>query len=70
MKVIIFAKGTEIWARDTLSKENRLSLSFLKDGTQQQIIAALEESLTQARAQKDLSYDVDGVANISPVTSG
>lgn len=68
MKVIIFKDSQEIWERDTHSKENCTSLSFIKDGTQQQIIAALEESLAQARAQQDLSYDVDGVTNISSVT--
>lgn len=67
MKVILFKNGQEVWARDIYSKENHTSLSFIKDGTQQQIIAALEESLTQARAQQDLSYDVDRVTNISSV---
>ncbi|MBV4366298.1 hypothetical protein [Erwinia phyllosphaerae] len=68
MKVVITVEGKEIWARDILSQENLTSLSYLKDGTQQKIIAALEESLTQARAQEKLSYNVNGIADISSMT--
>ncbi|WP_428980768.1 Rrf2 family transcriptional regulator [Erwinia amylovora] len=46
-----------IWFRDTEKREGMASLLYLKDGTQQKIIAALEGALAQARAEYLCSND-------------
>ncbi|HIE8673123.1 TPA: Rrf2 family transcriptional regulator [Klebsiella pneumoniae] len=51
MKVAIEVNGEVIWYRDSDKQEGVVSLGYLKDGTQQKIIAALEEALLQAKGQ-------------------
>ena len=59
MKVAIEVKGEVIWFRDSDKQEGVASLGYLKDGTQQKIIAALEEALFQAKGQMLLPDYVD-----------
>ena len=59
MKVAIEVIGEGIWDRDSDKKEGGASLGYLKDGTQQKIIAALEEALFQAKGQMLLPDYVD-----------
>ncbi|HCI8540025.1 TPA: Rrf2 family transcriptional regulator [Klebsiella variicola] len=59
MKVAIEANGEIIWYRDSDKQEGMASLGYLKDGTQQKIIAALEEALFQAKGQMLLPDYVD-----------
>jgi hypothetical protein len=58
MKVAIEVNGEVIWYRDS-DKQEGASLGYLKDGTQQKIIAALEEALFQAKGQMLLPDYVD-----------
>lgn len=51
MKVSIESNGEVIWYRDAEKVEGMISTSYIKDGTQQKIIAALEEALFQAKGQ-------------------
>lgn len=59
MKVAIEVNGEVIWYRDSDKQEGMVSLGYLKDGTQQKIIAALEEALLQAKGQMLLPDYVD-----------
>ncbi|EPJ7883056.1 Uncharacterised protein [Raoultella ornithinolytica] len=59
MKVAIEVNGEVIWYRDSETLEVMASLGYLKDGTQQKIIAALEEALFQAKGQMLLPDYVD-----------
>ncbi|HDG8169511.1 TPA: Rrf2 family transcriptional regulator [Klebsiella pneumoniae] len=59
MKVAIEVNGEVIWCRDSDKQEGMVSLGYLKDGTQQKIIAALEEALFQAKGQMLLPDYVD-----------
>ena len=59
MKVAIEVNGEVIWYRDSDKQEGVASLGYLKDGTQQKIIAALEEALFQAKGQMLLHDYVD-----------
>ena len=59
MKVAIEVNGEVIWYRDSEKQEGMASLGYLKDGTQQKIIAALEEALLQAKGQMLLPDYVD-----------
>lgn len=59
MKVEIKKDAEVIWVRDSASLEGMASLGYLKDGTQQKIIAVLEDALYQAKAQLLLPNDVD-----------
>lgn len=56
MKVAIEVNGEVIWYRDNDKQEGMASLGYLKDGTQQKIIAALEDALTQANGE-NLCWD-------------
>ncbi|PLP05503.1 Rrf2 family transcriptional regulator, partial [Klebsiella pneumoniae] len=51
MKVAIEVNGEVIWYRDSDKQEGMASVGYLMDGTQQKIIAALEEALFQAKGQ-------------------
>ncbi|MGE5987415.1 Rrf2 family transcriptional regulator [Klebsiella michiganensis] len=57
MKVAIEVNGEVIWYRDSDKQEGMASVGYLRDGTQQKIIAALEESLFQAKGQLNLPDD-------------
>lgn len=59
MKVAIEVNGEVIWYRDSETLEGMASLGYLKDGTQQKIIAALEGALTQAIGEALSSDEVD-----------
>lgn len=59
MKVAIEVNGEVIWYRDSDKQEGMASLGYLRDGTQQIIIAALEEALFQAKGQMLLPDYVD-----------
>lgn len=59
MKVAIEVNGEVIWFRNSETLEGMASLGYLKDGTQQKIIAALEEALFQAKGQMLLPDYVD-----------
>lgn len=59
MKVAIEVNGEVIWYRDSDKQEGVASVGYLRDGTQQKIIAALEESLFQAKGQLNLPDDID-----------
>lgn len=59
MKVAIEVNGEVIWYRDSETLEGMASLGYLKDGTQQKIIAALEDALFQAKGQMLLPDYVD-----------
>ncbi|HBR0925839.1 TPA: Rrf2 family transcriptional regulator [Klebsiella quasipneumoniae subsp. quasipneumoniae] len=59
MKVAIEVNGEVIWYRDSEKQEGMASLGYLKDGTQQKIIAALEGALTQAIGEALSSDEVD-----------
>lgn len=59
MKVSIEKNGQVIWCRDSETLEGMASLGYLKDGTQQKIITALEDALFQAKGQLLLPDDVD-----------
>lgn len=48
-----------IWMRDAETGEGIASRGYLEDGTQQKIIAALEEALFQAKGQAGLVNNVD-----------
>lgn len=59
MKVAIEVNGEVIWYRDSDKQEGMASVGYLRDGTQQKIIAAIEESLFQAKGQLNLPDDID-----------
>lgn len=52
MKVAIEVNGEVIWYRDSDKQEGMASVGYLRDGTQQKIIAALEGALSQAKGEK------------------
>ncbi|EOQ50823.1 hypothetical protein WC7_01687 [Citrobacter sp. KTE151] len=57
-----------LWSYDTTNQQNITDMCFLKDGTQQTIITALENACTQAKGQILLSDDVNGVSDICTMT--
>ncbi|MGQ4629700.1 Rrf2 family transcriptional regulator [Raoultella ornithinolytica] len=59
MKVAIEVNGEVIWFRNSETLEGMASLGYLKDGTQQKIIAALDGALTQAIGEALSSDEVD-----------
>lgn len=59
MRVIIESEDVVIWYRDAKQHEGTVSLNFVKDGTQQKIITALEEAIFQAKNQMYLSDNID-----------
>lgn len=58
MKVLIEMNDEVIWYRDNSTPRGMASLGYLKDGTQQRIIAALEDALLQAKGES-LSQNAD-----------
>lgn len=55
LRVTVSDKDDVLWMRDSATLEGIMSLGYLKDGTQQRIIAALEDALFQAKSQLSLS---------------
>lgn len=51
MKVVIETPEGIIWMRDADAGEGIASTGYVRDGTQQKIIAALEEALFQAKGE-------------------
>lgn len=51
LKVTVSDKDDVLWMRDSATLEGIMSLGYLKDGTQQRIITALEDALEQAKGQ-------------------
>nr|WP_306804882.1 Rrf2 family transcriptional regulator [Providencia sp. PROV195] len=51
MKVSIEVNGKTIWYRDEEKLEGMASTGYIKDGTQEKIIAALESALFQAKGE-------------------
>ncbi|MBW3118844.1 Rrf2 family transcriptional regulator [Providencia rettgeri] len=51
MKVSIEVNGKTIWYRDEEKLEGMMSTGYIKDGTQEKIIAALESALEQAKGE-------------------
>ncbi|UPS64244.1 Rrf2 family transcriptional regulator [Providencia rettgeri] len=51
MKVSIEVNGKTIWYRDEEKLEGMASTGYIKDGTQEKIIAALENALFQAKGE-------------------
>ncbi|HBV9941865.1 TPA: Rrf2 family transcriptional regulator [Klebsiella aerogenes] len=52
MKVAIEVNGEVIWFRNGETLEGMACTSYLKDGTQQKIITALEDALNQAKGEQ------------------
>lgn len=52
MKVAIEVGGAVIWFRDEDKKEGMACTGYIKDGTQQKIISALEDALKQAKGEQ------------------
>ncbi|MBA0190370.1 Rrf2 family transcriptional regulator [Pectobacterium odoriferum] len=65
MKVSIESSGEVIWYRDAENLEGMASTGYIKDGTQQKIIAALEGALFQAKGQMLCWDDGNAVTDIS-----
>ncbi len=63
MKVIIEAPEGIIWMRNADTGEGLASKGYIKDGTQQKIIAALEEALAQAKDEALCWDNVNGMPN-------
>lgn len=59
MKVTIETPEGIIWMRDAETGEGMASRGYMKDGTQQKIIASLEEALFQAKGQAGLADNID-----------
>ncbi|WP_338494307.1 Rrf2 family transcriptional regulator [Erwinia aphidicola] len=51
MKVTITEMDQCLWMRDGSTGEGVASKGYIKDGTQEKIIAALEEALRQAKSE-------------------
>ncbi len=55
--------------RDTKTLEGLACTSYAKDGTQQKIITALEDALSQAKGELLCSNYTDSVANVGASTA-
>ncbi|MDE1494877.1 Rrf2 family transcriptional regulator [Xenorhabdus bovienii] len=51
MKVSIELNGETVWYRDEEKGEGMASTGYIKDGTQQKVITALEFALFQAKSE-------------------
>ncbi|HGM5417677.1 TPA: Rrf2 family transcriptional regulator [Serratia liquefaciens] len=59
MRVTIEMPEGVIWMRDAETGEGMASRGYMKDGTQQKIIAVLEEALSQAKGEALCWDDAD-----------
>ncbi|BBK13558.1 MULTISPECIES: immunoglobulin domain-containing family protein [Klebsiella] len=59
MKVAIEVNGEVIWFRNGETLEGMACTSYVKDGTQQKIITALDDALTQAKSEMLVFDNVD-----------
>lgn len=64
LKVTVSDKDDALWMRNSATLEGISSRGYLKDGTQQKIIAALEHALGQARGELLCWNNTDGVADV------
>ncbi|MDU6432041.1 MAG: Rrf2 family transcriptional regulator [Pantoea sp.] len=51
MKITVIEAGEVIWMRDSETGEGIASKGYVQDGTQQKLIAVLEEALEQAKSE-------------------
>ena len=51
MKITVIEAGEVIWMRDSETGEGIASRGHVQDGTQQKLIAVLEEALEQAKSE-------------------
>ncbi|EAO8184604.1 hypothetical protein AHV57_28765, partial [Salmonella enterica] len=63
LKVTVSDKDDVLWMRNSATLEGIASRGYLKDGTQQKIIAALEHALGQAQGELLCWNNTDGVAD-------
>ncbi|BCT19804.1 TPA: Rrf2 family transcriptional regulator [Enterobacter asburiae] len=68
MKVNVEQNGETIWMRDNETFEGIACTSYVKDGTQQKIITALEDALNQAKGELLCWDDRDRVTDRSRTT--
>lgn len=68
MKVIVEQSGETIWSRDNETLEGVACISYIKDGTQQKIITALEDAINQAKGELLCWDDGDRVTDRSLTT--
>ncbi|EKN4700419.1 Rrf2 family transcriptional regulator [Yersinia ruckeri] len=59
MEINCIEGGRIIWMRNLVTSEGMTSNSYLKDGTQEKIIAALEEALLQAKGEQSCRNNAD-----------
>lgn len=64
LKVTVSDKDDALWMRNSATLEGIASRGYLKDGTQQKIIAALEHALGQAQGELLCWNNTDGVADV------
>lgn len=64
LRVTVSDKDDVLWMRDSATLEGIASRGYLKDGTQQKIIAALEHALGQARGELLCWNNTDGMADV------
>lgn len=64
LKVTVSDKDDALWMRNSATLEGISSRGYLKDGTQQKIIAALEHALGQARGELLCWNNTDGVPDV------
>lgn len=69
MKVIVERCGVISWFRDDEKMEGMGSVGYVKDGTQDEIISALENALYQARNEKLCWENINRMPNVSTTTS-
>lgn len=69
MKVVISEKNNIVWMRNSTTQEGVASQDYLKDGTQQNIITALEDALLQAKSEMLCRDNGDGVADACASTA-
>ncbi|HEE0042150.1 TPA: Rrf2 family transcriptional regulator [Citrobacter freundii] len=63
MNVSVIEGGDVIWMRDSETLEGIACTSYVKDGTQQKIITALEDALNQAKGEQLCWDNGDGVTD-------
>lgn len=69
MRVEISDSGETLWLRDSVTQEGIASLGYLKDGTQQKIITALEDALCQAKGELLCWDDMNAVPDVCRTTT-
>ncbi|NIH31943.1 Rrf2 family transcriptional regulator [Hafnia paralvei] len=65
MQIKIINNGEVIWMRDSVTLEGMASRGYVKDGTQNTIIAVLKDALAQAEGELLCWNDSDTMTNIT-----